>query len=352
MPGNFTNFKEYFSKINFKKLSWIIAIEIAIVMTTATFFLQGGDDIYRYYLPFAKGCLDCGFTPYYSYWLLWPLQFIPTNLVWPVWTAVTLAGLLLLCRYTGTNPALLLLSFPIFGQVWLGQIDILVCLGLTLALLGKNPLTRGVGFTLAMIKPQYAAIAVLFLLTRERHLIKTLIVPAFVFMLSLVVFGFNWPIEWIRHSVTNLPPHVWRLAAKDIWPVGVLLLWLPFLFKDRRERFEAGTIISVLASPVVGVYSYGIFLLFTLRNWWVVPLSYAWLLAYPFLSESALRFAWILPVVLLLKMVYDQYKTDLQTTGLRGLFSREKTGGQSGQLSKISTTLAKKPSAEAPSKMR
>lgn len=352
MPGIFANFKELFSKNNTKPLSWLIAIEIAVVMVTATFYLPGGDDIYRYYLPFAKGCLDCGFTPYYAYWLLWPLQFIPYELVWPVWTALTLTGLLLLCRHTGINPALLLLSFPIFGQVWLGQIDILICLGLTLALLGKNPYARGVGITLAMIKPQYAAIAVFFLLTRERQLIKTLIVPAFVFMLSLVVFGISWPIEWIKHSVTNLPPHVWRLAANDIWPVGVLLLWVPFLFKDRRERFEAGTIVSVLASPVVGVYSYGIFLLFTLRKWWVVPLSYAWLLAYPFLSESALRFAWILPVVLLLKMVYDKYKADLQTTGLRGLFSREKTGGQSGQLSKISTTLAKKPSAEAPSKIR
>jgi len=200
MPG-ITDFKEHFSKVNYKKLSWIVAVEIAIVMVIATFFLQGGDDIYRYYLPFARGCLDCGFTPYYSYWLLWPLQFLPTDFVWPVWTALTLAGLLILCRCTGINPALYLLSFPIFGQVWLGQIDILVCLGLTLALLGKNPYARGVGIILAMIKPQYAAVAVFFLLTRERQLIKTLIVPAFVFMLSLVVFGISWPIGWIRHCL-------------------------------------------------------------------------------------------------------------------------------------------------------
>src|SRR5574340_1743545 len=87
-----------------------------------------------------------------------------------------------------------------------------------------------------MIKPQYAAIAVIYLLTREKQLVKTLLIPAAVFALSLIVFGITWPIEWLQHSTSNLPPHVWRLAAHDIWWLGVLLLWVPFLFRDRRER--------------------------------------------------------------------------------------------------------------------
>lgn len=316
------NIKERISRLNTKKMTWLIAIDIAVVMTGTAFFLPGGDDLYRYYLPFAQGCFSCGYTPDYTYWLLWPLQFIPVELVWPVWTAITLAGLLLICKFTGVNPALLLMTFPIFGQIWLGQIDILIILGLTLALLGKSPYLRGAGLALAMIKPQYAALAVLYLLTRENQLVKTLIVPALVFALSLVVFGVSWPIDWIRHSTSNLPPHAWRLAAADIWPVGVLLAWVPFLFKDRRERFEAGTIVSVLASPVVGVYSYGIFLIYVLKKWWVVPLSYAWMLAFPLMGNKALRLAWILPVVLLAQTVYDHYQTDLRTRGLRDLFSR------------------------------
>lgn len=325
MTAIFANIKQRYAKINLNKFSWLIAIEIAIVMTIATFFLQGGDDIYRYYLPLANGCLDCGFTPYYSYWLLWPLKFIPYELVWPVWTAISLTGFLLLCRFTGVNPALFMMTFPVFGQVWLGQIDVLICLGLALALLGKNPYARGAGIALAMIKPQYAALAVLFLLTRERQLIKTLIIPALVFLLSLVVFGIRWPLDWISNSTSNLPPHVWRLAAADIWWLGVLLLWVPFLFKERRARFEAGTIVSVLASPVAGVYSYVTFLLFVPIKWWVVPLSYAWLIAFPFMQENALRLAWILPVVLLGQMVFEKFKTDPPTGGLRGLFTGSKT---------------------------
>lgn len=327
MAAIVNSIKGHLSKYDRNKMTWLVAIEIAIVMVTASFFLPGGDDIYRYYLPFAQGCLDCGFTPYYSYWFLYPLQFIPPELLFPFWTAVTITGLLLLCRLTGVNPALMLLTFPAFGQIWLGQIDILICLGLTLALLSKNPYARGVGITLAMIKPQYAAIAVIYLLTREKQLVKTLLIPAAVFALSLIVFGITWPIEWLQHSTSNLPPHVWRLAAHDIWWLGVLLLWVPFLFRDRRERFEAGVIVSALSSPVIGVYSYIIFLLFDLKKWWFVPLSFAWFLAYPFLQEDGMRFAWVLPVGMLGQMLYAKYKADPSVFNLRGLFARAKTDG-------------------------
>ncbi len=327
MAAFYQNIKTRVSKFDRNKLKWLIAIEIAVVMVTASFFLPGGDDIHRYYRLFAQGCLDCGFTPYYSYWILYPLQFIPPDLLYPIWTMVTVTGLLILCYFTDINPALMLLTFPTFGQVWLGQIDILICLGLTLALLGKKPYLRGVGITLALIKPQYAAVAVIYLLTKEKQRVKTLLIPAAVFTLSLVVFGITWPIEWIQHSISNLPPHVWRLAAHDTWWLGVLLLWVPFLFEDRRERFEVGTIVSALSSPFIGVYSYIIFLLFNLKKWWFVPLSFAWYLAFPFMQEYGMRFAWVLPVGMLGQILYTKYKSDPSFVRLRGLIAREKTSG-------------------------
>lgn len=318
--------KNRFSTYNWIRLSWLIAIDIAVVMIGASFFLSGGDDLYRYYLPLAQGCLECGYTPYFSQWFLWPLQFVPLQLLWPFWTALTLTGALLLCRQTGANPALLLLTFPLHAQLWLGQIDILICLGLSLLLLGKNPFARGAGIVLAMIKPQYAALVVLIMLTREKHLIKTLVIPALFLGISMAVFGVAWPIEWIQHSITNLPPHHWRLAAADIWPLGILLLWVPFLFKDRTARFETGVVVSVLSSPVVGVYSYIIFLLFTARKWWVIPLSYAWIIIYPFIGRSAMRFAWTLPLGILLYLVFVLYQKDLPIERVRGLFVHKRQG--------------------------
>lgn len=221
-------------------------------------------------------------------------------------------GTLFICKVSGVNPILLLLTFPLHGQIWLGQIDVLILVGLALVLFGKSPYLRGFGIILAMIKPQYAAVALIILMTRERQLLKTLLLPILLLIVTLIVFGYRWPIDWLANSLSNLPPHHWRLAAADIWPVGVLLLWVPFLYKERQERFNAGILVSVLSSPVVGVYSYIIFLVFTLKKWWVVPLSYLWILAFPFMQQKAMRFAWILPVVLLAQMVFEKYKPNLQ----------------------------------------
>jgi hypothetical protein len=294
--------------MNWNKISWIIAIETGLLMVAASFFLPGGDDLYRYYIPFANGCLDCGFIPYFAQWILWPLAHFPTNFAWPIWTTVTLTGLLLLCRYLESNPAIVLLAFPAFGQIWLGQIDVLICASLALALSGKNPYLRGAGIALALIKPQLSIIAIFFLLSRERHLIKVLAIPTIAIVVSLIVFGINWPLEWIKNATNHVPPHVWRLASMDIWPFGLALVWLPFLFEGRGERFEASILISAIASPFVGVYSYLIFLVFGSKNWWIVPFSYVWLIAYPFWYEESMRLAWILPVALLVKIIINKIK--------------------------------------------
>ncbi len=176
-----------------------------------------------------------------------------------------------------------------------------------LALFGKNPYLRGAGIALALIKPQFSFIAIFYLLSRERQLIKVLVIPILVAGLSLVIFGISWPLDWITNAMDHLPPHVWRLASIDIWPIGLALVWLPFLFDERRARFEASILISAIATPFVGVYSYIIFLVFVRKTWWIVPLSYLWFIAYPFWQEGSMRFAWILPVALLIQMIFARY---------------------------------------------
>lgn len=286
--------------INWNKLSWVVAIEAAILIVAISFFSPGGDDLYRYYIPFARGSLESGFIPFFARWVVWPLGFLQPHWGWPVWLAICMAGWLALCRWTGINPALVMLSFPLLGQAWLGQIDVIICAGLALALLAKNPYARGIGVILALIKPQVAGIALFILLTRERQLLKVLAAPVITLISSFLVFGWHWPIEWLTNASNNLPPHVWRLAAGDVWPLGLLLLWVPFVFKDRRQRFEAGTLVSSLAIPYVGVYSYVIFQVFAQRKWWSLPLSFTWLLAIPIFGENAMRIAWIYPLILLM----------------------------------------------------
>lgn len=61
---------------------WVASFGVLAGITIAAFTLPGGDDLYRYYQPFAQGCLDCGFVPYFAQWFLWPLLLLHYPLAW------------------------------------------------------------------------------------------------------------------------------------------------------------------------------------------------------------------------------------------------------------------------------
>jgi hypothetical protein len=291
-------------------MRWLSAAGAAIGLIVASFRLPGGDDLYRYYLPFVDGCLDCGYVPYFAQWFLGPLKLLPEYpYAWPVWTAFCVIGFLTLAYLSGVNPLLLMVSFPMLGQIWLGQIDLLIGLGLVLFLLGRHPFLRGVGIILALTKPQLTVLPILFSLFLEspRVALKLLIIPSLVALSSLYVYGLDWPIHWFNNAATGLPAHVWRLASIDIWKFGVFLTPLPLWIHGKKERLLAGLLVSSLATPFYGVYSYVVFLLFEIK-WWYVLLSYAWLIGFVFWKETAMRFAWILPLAMLITLVYTEWK--------------------------------------------
>jgi len=277
-------------------------------MIISAFSLDGGEDLYRYYLPFANGCLSCGYMPYFAQWILAPLRLFPGfPLAWPVWTIFSAIGFLILTLFTGVNPLLFLISFPMLGQIWLGQVDVLICAGVVIYLFGRNPFLRGIGIALAMMKPQLTGIMLVacLLLESRTDLWKLLIIPLLIFIMSLFAYGYEWPLAWISNALTGLPGHVWRLASMDIWKFGLVLLPVPLVFADRHERAQAGLLVSALSTPFFGVYSYIIFLLLDARPLYVV-VSYVWMLAIPWLGKDSMRLAWILPFSVLVDMVYRQ----------------------------------------------
>lgn len=294
------------SHFDWDRLGWFIAVEVGVVATLAAFFLPGGNDLHWFYVPFSQGCLDCGFVPYFAQWILWPLGLVPPRLVWPLWTSITAGGILALCRRTEVNPAVVMLSFPAFGQIWLGQIDVIVATGLVMALLACHPFVRGAGILLALIKPQIAGLAVLVLLIHlpPREILRTLLIPLTAVALSLLVYGLRWPVQWLTDSVGGLPAHVWRLAARDLWPFGLVSLLVLLPLRRLRSRLEASLLVSTLATPFVGVYSYVVFLVLC-APWWSLPLSYAWALLYPAWGKEAMRLAWLLPAALLVWRVWS-----------------------------------------------
>jgi hypothetical protein len=282
-----------------------VSVEIIALATVAAFFLPGGEDLYRFYLPQARGCLECGFNPWHTSWILFPISLIPERVLWPLWVFVTLAGLWWVCERLEVNPVSVLLSFPTMGLIWLGQIDILVIVGLTLAVLSPNAYVRGVGLVLASIKPQVAGVAIFILLWYEQDRWRALLVPALVLAASLIVWGPDWPLRWLL-SDPEPANHVWRLSP--LYPYGLAAFLSVLVVPGKRRKVMASLYASALGVPWFGVYSYTVFLVF-LAPWWAVPISYAWLLAYPLLGNLSMKFAWVLPLSLLAFLLWPHLTT-------------------------------------------
>ncbi len=198
--------------------------------------------------------------------------------------------------------------FPDDRAVLVGQIDVFLCLGGLLAIRAKSPYWRGAGLTLMMVKPQIAILAVIFLLVREerKQLLRVLAVPAAVLAISLAVYGIDWPLRWFENATINIPDHPWKMASEFFWPWGLVLLPLPFLFKDREEGTLVSYMVSALAFPFFSVYSYIVFLIFE-SPWWVLPVSYAYKLFQPWLGLEVMKMAWILPLTMLLVHVNKRF---------------------------------------------
>jgi len=282
-----------------------VTLEIVLLVTIATFFLPGGDDLYRFYLPFAEGCLDCGFAPYHTSLLLWPLTLIPPRLLWPAWSLLTMLAIVWASHRFNSNGLVALLTFSAFGQIWLGQIDGLLVVGLALALTATNSYLRGVGLLLASVKPHVAGPAISVILWHEARQAraipwKILAAPGLGLLVSLGLWGWDWPWRWLL--ARNEPPlHVWRLAS--LFPYGLMAFGAIFLLHGKRKQVQAALLASALGMPFYGAYSYVVFLIF-LIPWWSVPVSYTWLLGYPWLGNRALQLAWLLPLSLLIYLVW------------------------------------------------
>lgn len=289
---------------NWGKLSWVVAINAAVFFFAVSLHLPGGDDLRSMYIYYARGCLtECQvFVPFYGYWLLWPLGLIPPSIVWPVWTVITIAICLFICYKNDINPAIFVLSFPFFGQVYLGQVDALVASGLALLLSPRlSPYLRGFGLLLALLKPPLTILIIGYVLITDSDRFRVALIPLIVFVASLINWGIDWPLIWFEYARREIPPHLWRQSSLMIFPYGLVSLALvPFA----KNKAEALMLVSALATPWYSSYSYIVFMLFN-RQAAVLPLSWAFVLFAPFMGEQAMAMEWILPLGLLLRMVYQ-----------------------------------------------
>jgi len=237
---------------------------LIIGYVVAFMFMPTGFDILYYYVPALRGAKPM-YYPYWGYWIFAPLKLVPFKVNYLLLVMILLFGSLLALRSTGGNPWYFLLSFPFIWVLWYGQAEGLVVLGIAVmwwASTHDDSLWFGVGFALAILKPHITLPAAIVMWWRLRtwdlRLKALWLVTLFVF-LSVLFFGWKWPIQWISNIVTTGFQHSYNNGSLWVW-MGewALLLWLPFLLlmpKNFQGRIRVALAISMLTMPYVPPYS-------------------------------------------------------------------------------------------------
>jgi hypothetical protein len=254
-------------------LAWVFPLQtrrerhalFALLLAWWIFFIvsPSGFDVHYYYMPAVRGEFDL-YYPYWVRWLIAPLGWLSFPLNYWLWMTALFVLIVLAVRLSRANPWQVLLSFPFVWVLWYGQIEGFVAVGLVLLWWGAqniNYLALGLGFLLTSIKPHIAGPAALLVwswLPSWRARAKSLWLLAPLVLLSFAVFGWDWPLEWLR--TVNRPLFTDAYNNSGLFPwlgLGAMLLWLPTLVLrlERSERLHAVLATTLLTMPYVPPYS-------------------------------------------------------------------------------------------------
>lgn len=280
------------------KLNWLILTEIGLLLLAGLFIYPAGDDFFNHFGPMARGCVTCGYNPYFTSWFLYPLSWLPWKANYLVWIALTLAAFTIAARYFATDPIRVILSFPMMWALWLGQIDALPLAGLVLgdyAVRQRRPLILGLALVLMATKPQLTlAVVVLYLLYTTSWL-KALLIPAIVASLSFLVWGLDWPLQWLAHR----PEFNYTPWLASLWPWG-LVTFIPAVLipSELSQRRRMLLYASAIGLPFFGSYSYTLFLVQG-APWWSIVATYIPTILVLFFGAGAARLMVLVPIALL-----------------------------------------------------
>ncbi len=261
-----------------------------------------------YFRPITRGWLDgslvlyedtqwgCGFwNPPWLLWLLIPLAGWPT---WVGWGLLVTGTILLIAWFTKEYPAryrwLIFASPSIAVFVVYGPVEIVPMLGIILAWLADDrPHLLGLALVLMAAKPQACFLVALWLLLHHRQRFRAMLVPLGVFLLSLIIHGWDWPLRWaggpsilrlvnVGHNITP-----WRSIGLWMAPVAVALAW--WVLRLPRTRRNLGALVA--AHPLITLYL-GSHSLIHVLTFSLLPLGLGWAFAGWLTSFSVFLRGW------------------------------------------------------------
>ncbi len=312
-------------------LQWgllLAAVALLVVgLRLVTSYIPFESDWEVYFRPIVRGWLDGSLVLYQDTqwgwgfwnppWLLWPL--IPLA-GWPTWVGwgLLVAGTILLMAWftkehnVGSRRRWLVFASPLIIDLVLdGPVEIIPMLGIILAWLADDrPHLLGLALVLMAAKPQACFLVALWLLIHHRQRLRTLLVPAGVFALSLIVHGWDWPLRWANgpsilglvdasHNVTP-----WRSTGLWMAPAAVVLAWWVLRLPRTRRNLGAVVAANALVTPFMGSYSLIHVLTFSLLpvgNRWAL---FGWLASFTvflrfWFGKEAVRVDFLIAAVLM-----------------------------------------------------
>jgi hypothetical protein len=238
---------------DFRRFPWYLGLPLGMIIVFTPHPEWHGD------LTNFRDAAETLWHPYWARWIFSLLALPPEPVAYVILSLTSIALLYLAVRAFGGRPWLVFTSYAFAWTLFYGQIDSLVVGGLALAwwALGhERPTLLGAGLILALVKPQLSAPLALALWWWSPSRLRSLLVPAFIFALSLLMWGW-WLPEWLAGFGTagwlvGLSRNLswWSLIgpfALLIWP---LVLTLPMERPRRLAAIAAATAFSVPYFPL------------------------------------------------------------------------------------------------------
>ncbi len=267
-------------------------VGVVVGLTLAAWFMPGGYDAFHYFLRYP----DHPAIAMWAFFTTYPLSLLGWPLSWMALNALTLAAGLFAARVAGARWWTILLSAPMAGALWLGQVDGFVLAGAAVALfvmrgrLGWAWL--GAAWAMLLIKPQtgigVVAITVIAAWQARKLRLPTAVLIAIA--AASLIFAPDWILRWpseayqqgivVARNGSAFPytAMAWTLIA---WPARTI-----------EQRFKMALCAALLGSPYLTLNHT---LALTMVGGWA-----AWAAGWIVVAASAItpawhKFVWIIP---------------------------------------------------------
>lgn len=299
---------------------WVLGIVLALLVFMFA-WPETGVDVLVTYGPAGRGEYIEGLlprNPRFSLWLFWLFARLPWKWDYLALMLTSIPVLAAAVNWGGGDYWKAFLSFPFVWLLAYGQIDAFVAAGIALtwwALRHERFWIMGIGLSFAcMLKPQMGIFVALCLWLWSPNKWKPLVIPAVLVAISLLQWGWDWPLHWIRAILSevdglktnwaNASPAPW--LGWWAWLIWLLVVLVPM---ERLARLRCVMAATALSLPYFPAYQLLILLAFpvSLAEWVLtglpllggkgyaaaalMPLLVIVVSIWPWVSETARRWA-------------------------------------------------------------